>query len=274
MKIAVYQFGSTEIVQNNLSKIAKAVKHAASSKVRLLVFHECALCGYPPIESKIEHINKSEIDNALNEISKLAMQFQMYIAIGTVRFENEKRFNSIIVFDDSGVQIGHYDKTALWGWDIDNFSTIHCLEVEFMIIKDCCANDYIKIHEINKLSLGYDYPLDKTKEKLANVLKKPTDKIFVAYVDDDIVGYIHGSEYECTYSDTLINLMALAVDKNFHGKGVGKALILAVEQWAKERGCCGIRVISGIEREEAHNFYLRCGYAEAKNKKSFFKMFN
>lgn len=142
-----------------------------------------------------------------------------------------------------------------------------------MLIRDCAADDYKRIYEINKHAFGYDYPLEKTKTRLVEILQRPTDQIFVACVEDKVVGYIHGSDYECTYSDSLKNIMAIAVDEQYRGQGIGKALLSAVEDWAKESCCCGVRLVSGFDRTKAHEFYLHCGYSLRKQQKNFNKLF-
>lgn len=121
MKIGVYPFASTNNIADNLSRISSAIGQAAKEHVRLLVFHECALCGYPPVETSIDEIDNAEVESALAKISALAERHHMFIAVGTVRMEEGKRFNSIVLYDDGGRRIGHYDKMALWGWDQDNF---------------------------------------------------------------------------------------------------------------------------------------------------------
>ena len=121
MKIGVYPFASTNNIADNLSKMSSAIDQAASEHVRLLVFHECALCGYPPVETSIDEIDNAEVESALARISALAEKHHMFIAVGTVRIEEGKRFNSIVLYDDGGRCKGHYDKMALWGWDQDNF---------------------------------------------------------------------------------------------------------------------------------------------------------
>lgn len=143
-----------------------------------------------------------------------------------------------------------------------------------MIIRECNISDYIKIYEINKNALGYEYPLNKTKDRLSEILKRRTDKLFVACINDNVVGYIHGSDYESTYSDPLKNIMAIAVDETYRGNGIGKALLSAIENWAKECDCCGVRLVSGLNREGAHEFYLRCGYINRKQQKNFIKIFS
>lgn len=115
--------------------------------------------------------------------------------------------------------------------------------------------------------------MNKTKDRLYEILKRQTDKIYVACIDETVVGYIHGSDYECTYSDSLKNIMAIAVDKVYRGKGVGKALLSVIEDWAEECGCYGVRLVTGFNRTDAHEFYLRCGYVNRKQQKNFIKIF-
>lgn len=124
MRIGVYQFASSGDVERNLTKILAAMKEAALQKVRLLVFHECALCGYPPVETTIDKIDGSrkELEKALCRISESAARNGIYTTVGTVRYEGEKRYNSMTLFDDKGREQGHYDKSALWGWDLDHFA--------------------------------------------------------------------------------------------------------------------------------------------------------
>ncbi len=84
MKIGVYPFASADNIAGNLNKICGAIEQAASEQVRLLVFHECALCGYPPVETDIEKIDNAGVEAALGRISGLAERYCMYIAVGTV----------------------------------------------------------------------------------------------------------------------------------------------------------------------------------------------
>lgn len=53
--------------------------------------------------------------------------------------------------------------------------------------------------------------------------------------------------------------------------GIGKKLMSAIEDIAKTNGCRYIMLISGIERLDAHPFYLRCGY-KSEPYKGFKKM--
>ena len=48
MKIGAYQFAVTSNIKFNLETIKKVVMQAVQAGVKLLVFPECALTGYPP----------------------------------------------------------------------------------------------------------------------------------------------------------------------------------------------------------------------------------
>lgn len=56
MGISVYPLASTNSIADNLSKISSSIEQAAAEHVRLLIFHKCALCGYPLVETSIDEI--------------------------------------------------------------------------------------------------------------------------------------------------------------------------------------------------------------------------
>lgn len=122
MRMAVYPFASTGCVADNLAKIRSAMALAAERGVRLLAFHECALCGYPPTETAFDAVEHEAIRRALEEIGALAEQHCLNTAVGTIRREGERCFNSMVIFGADGRMCGCYDKQALWGWDEENFA--------------------------------------------------------------------------------------------------------------------------------------------------------
>lgn len=142
-----------------------------------------------------------------------------------------------------------------------------------MIIRIAAIEDYEDIYRLNKEGLGYDYPVEKTKDKLQVILDLTEDKIFVADHEGKVAGYIHLSSYECTYCDNLKNIMALVVDEAYRKMGIGRRLIQTAEEWAKGSGSKGIRLVSGYNRTTAHQFYLACGYVLRKEQKNFIKWF-
>ena len=75
-----------------------------------------------------------------------------------------------------------------------------------------------------------------------------------------MVGLQKSYNYEKTGIHVLI--VALVVQSDFRGKGIGKHLLAEAEHWAKNQGAVSISLNSGnrTEREAAHLFYQRFGF--------------
>ncbi len=142
-----------------------------------------------------------------------------------------------------------------------------------IIIRPAVPEDAGALYEINRIALGYDFPAQQTHKRLSLVLASARDRILIAQFGGRVVGYIHAADYDCIYQPPLKNILALAVLQDARGKGVGKALLTAAEDWAKACGCEGVRLVSGFNRMDAHRFYLACGYTDRKDQKNFIKYF-
>jgi GNAT superfamily N-acetyltransferase len=55
-------------------------------------------------------------------------------------------------------------------------------------------------------------------------------------------------------------LTALVVRDDTRGRGIGRALVTAVEHWARERGADRVVVTTALRRAGAHAFYERLGF--------------
>lgn len=140
-------------------------------------------------------------------------------------------------------------------------------------IRRVSISDYKDIYMLNK-ELGYLYEEEKVRKKIKYIIENKKDIILVAYINNNIIGYIHGSEYELLYSDSLIDILVFVVKESYRKNGVGTALIDKLEEIAIEKKYFGIRLVSGIDREDAHRFYERNGYIYRKEQKNFIKLFS
>ena len=123
MKIAVYPFAASGSVADNFAAIRRGIEAARRSGVRLLVFQECALSGYPPVEvDEIEKIDFRANDACIRDVKAIAKESDMFIALGSVRESSGSYYNSIVLFGPDVEILGTYDKRALWGWDRENFT--------------------------------------------------------------------------------------------------------------------------------------------------------
>lgn len=141
-------------------------------------------------------------------------------------------------------------------------------------IREATVSDAREIARLNQTSMGYDYPIEKTAQKLALLLSSGKDKIFVAVADNTVIGYIHANDYDVLYAPAMKNIMGIAVDPAYRRAGIGRALITAVESWARETDAKGIRLVSGAGRTNAHTFYRRLGFDGGKNQINFKKYFD
>jgi ribosomal protein S18 acetylase RimI-like enzyme len=58
----------------------------------------------------------------------------------------------------------------------------------------------------------------------------------------------------------LINIHDIAVHPDFRGQGIGRALLDAVEQHAREHGCCKVTLEVRSDNEPAMAAYRRAGF--------------
>ncbi len=141
-----------------------------------------------------------------------------------------------------------------------------------MNIRNARPEDAPRLAEISGVALGYPSAPEDTRRRLIEVSAKPEHFLRVAEDErGEAVGFIHACAYDTLYYDPVKYVMALAVDPAWQGKGVGKVLLTACEEWARAEGATGVRLFSGSDRQGAHAFYMRMGYTVRKESKSFWK---
>lgn len=138
------------------------------------------------------------------------------------------------------------------------------------MIRQANIGDSKAIAEISKNDLGYECSEELVKERLTN-LDKNREIVFVAVCDNKAVGYIHAETYAPLYFEALVNLLGLAVSKDYARRGFATELLKETEKWAKEKGINKVRVNSGSARKGAHEFYRKNGYTNEKEQIRFFK---
>lgn len=122
MKIGAFQFAVTNNINQNMEIIRKAIIQAAHKGVKLLAFPECALTGYPPRDiERSSSVKFDELYLAYEQLQKLVIDNAIHIIVGTITLEDDKYYNSAIVFAPHQEKM-IYHKRALWGWDRDNFN--------------------------------------------------------------------------------------------------------------------------------------------------------
>lgn len=122
MRIAAFQFPVTGDVRRNYEYIRQAVLRAAESRVRFLVFPECALTGYPPRDfPSSAAVDDYLVGSLLQDLQKLTSANGLSILVGAIVREKGRYYNRAVLLSPDG-KVRWYDKRALWGWDRDNFA--------------------------------------------------------------------------------------------------------------------------------------------------------
>ena len=113
--------------------------------------------------------------------------------------------------------------------------------------------------------LGYPVDADVQARRLAPILAFDRDAVLVATdADDRPIGYIHVQRRLFLEGDDQALIAGLVVDEAHRSGGIGAALLAAAEAWAATQGLRSMRVLSRLERADAHRFYERHGYEVVK----------
>lgn len=117
--------------------------------------------------------------------------------------------------------------------------------------------------------LGYPITEKQVKRNLT-ALEKSDETPIIATLDKKVVGFCGvGRRVVIHRPAPLGRITALVVDKNARGRGIGRKLVEAAEEWMRARGCVLVEVTSNDRLTAAHAFYRHMGYERSSIR--FFK---
>ena len=139
-----------------------------------------------------------------------------------------------------------------------------------LTIRRARAGDVERIAELNG-TLGYPISAAIIAERLERVLAIERHIVLVAEIAGQVVGWVHGAEEETLAVGTLGEIWGLVVAADQRGRGVGRRLTEAIEEWGRKRGLTRISLRSNVIRPESHAFYERVGYTRYKTQHAYRK---
>ena len=124
MKIGLFQFACCDNTESNYLTMFRAIKKAKENNVRLLLFPECALTGYPPIEiSSVKQIDFILVNKLIEKLYADCIANEISIVFGSVFKLNGEISNRMVFIDYKKEKVEYYSKRALWGWDKENYTS-------------------------------------------------------------------------------------------------------------------------------------------------------
>jgi GNAT superfamily N-acetyltransferase len=111
--------------------------------------------------------------------------------------------------------------------------------------------------------LGYPADAGTVRRRLERLLESGSDHHLVAVDGEDVVG-IAGLQVGLSleYDGVVGKLSELCVDEARRRQGIGEALVAAIEDEARDRGCVLLYLTTAERRKDAHAFYDRIGFEE------------
>jgi GNAT superfamily N-acetyltransferase len=96
--------------------------------------------------------------------------------------------------------------------------------------------------------------------RFERVSATPGHRIIVAEMDSEIVGVLHVFERPALEKPCEAVVLALVVDGDRRGAGIGEVLMREAEAWAAARELASTALYTRIDRDRARTFYERIGY--------------
>ena len=139
------------------------------------------------------------------------------------------------------------------------------------MIRKAEMKDYLDIARLSGV-LGYPISEVAVKKNLARILKDADHEFLVFELGERVTAFIEAGIYATVYAEqVMLNVLGLVVDEKNQGQGIGAQLLNALEEKAKAREIKVIRLNSGVQRHEAHQFYEHQGYTSNHSQKRFLK---
>ncbi len=138
----------------------------------------------------------------------------------------------------------------------------------FLKIREAEMVDFKSIERIS-LGLGYEKTSSQAAlERLLTVLDSKQDRLWVAEIDNEIVGWLHAFHTLRVASRGLIEIGGIVISTNNRNQGIGQALITVAQDWSAECGLV-LRARCNSRRHETHAFYKAVDFIKTKEQYVF-----
>ena len=122
--------------------------------------------------------------------------------------------------------------------------------------------------------LGYPLNDPELYRRYEDVSRAASHALIVAEDGGGVVALCHVYGRPSLDKPSEAVVQALVVSDKFRGAGIGRLMMVAAENWARNHGFSSVALYSSVARDEAHAFYESIGYVRAATSHMFRKDLN
>jgi GNAT superfamily N-acetyltransferase len=129
-----------------------------------------------------------------------------------------------------------------------------------MIIRSAQSEDVEALANL-MAELGYSTSSEQMRRRFKAISDDASNGTLVAEREGKVLGMV-GLRIERSYvsDDRYVQIRDFVVGSEHRGKGVGRTLLSAAEDWARRRGARDVMLTTHKRRTDAHRFYRSMGY--------------
>lgn len=129
------------------------------------------------------------------------------------------------------------------------------------------TEDSLKVLTDLAIALWPDCVFEEEYEHYKKLLGSETDICFLAREKEMYIAFVHlalrNEHVEGTFSSPVGYVEGIYVKPEYRKLGVGRQLIVAGEDWARQKGCVEFASDAELSNEESISFHKKAGFTEA-----------
>lgn len=130
-----------------------------------------------------------------------------------------------------------------------------------MVIEKLRQEDVTQAVALQQQIVPYHIDPEAAAAQYKSMAQRSDCMVLVAREGDQIIGTVSGF---CCHglAGSFLAIEDLIVQESLRGKGIGRQLMAAIDDYGRGQGCCYAILVSSGFRKRAHHFYETIGYTE------------